>query len=307
VNQSAPGETGSTPIVNAMTVDVEDYFQVSAFDDVIARDQWDAMESRVCANTERLLGVLDDYGVRGTFFVLGWVAARHPRLVTSIAARGHELASHGFAHQLVYTQTPAAFREDIRRAKAVIEDAGGARVTGYRAPSFSITSRSLWALDILAEEGYEYDASIFPIRHDRYGIPSSPRHPYSVERGSLRLTEVPGSTVRVWGWNLPVGGGGYFRIFPYAWTRWGIKHLNVRESQPAIFYLHPWEIDPQQPRLAVSGLSRFRHYRNLAKTERRLRLLLADFEFAPLASLLRRPLPSASPLATIPVAVGEGA
>jgi polysaccharide deacetylase family protein (PEP-CTERM system associated) len=276
-------------VVNAMSVDVEDYFQVSAFEGVVDRSSWDARESRVCRNTERLLDIFEEYGVHGTFFTLGWVAERHPRLVRSIAERGHEIASHGYEHRLIYNQSPEAFRQDIRRAKRVLEDTAGVSVGGYRAPSYSITGRSLWALDVLIEEAYWYDASIFPIRHDRYGIPDSPRQTYSIEREAGILTEVPGSTVRVGSMNLPVAGGGYFRILPYRWTRWGIGRLNRLEQQPAVFYLHPWEIDPEQPRIAASALSRFRHYRNLHKTEARLRRLLTDFRFAPLNQLLHPP------------------
>lgn len=275
-------------VVNAMTVDVEDYFQVTAFDHLVPRARWEEMQSRVVANTERLLAILDEHGVKGTFFVLGWVAERHPDLVRRVAARGHEIASHGYGHRLVYELSPDAFRWDVRRAKLVIEDAAGVAVHGYRAPSFSITRRSLWALDVLLEEGYAYDASIFPIRHDRYGIPGSPRHPYAFERAAGRLVEVPGSTVRVAGANLPVAGGGYFRLLPYRWTRWGIRRLNRREGRPAVFYLHPWEVDPWQPRMPVSAVTRYRHYHNLRKTEPRLRRLLRDFRFAPLREVLDR-------------------
>lgn len=270
------------PVVNAMTVDVEDYFHVSAFDGVVPRPHWERFESRVCRNTDRLLEIFADAGVRATFFVLGWVGERFPELVGRIAGAGHEIASHGYAHRLVYDQTPETFRDDVRRAKDVLESVTGRRVDGYRAPSYSITPRSLWALDVLIEEGYRYDASIFPIHHDRYGIPLSPRHPYPVTRAHGSLVELPASTVH-WGpLNLPVGGGGYFRILPYAWTRWGISRLNRVEHKPAIFYLHPWEIDPAQPQLPASRLSRFRHYRNLDKTETRLRALLRDFQFSSL-------------------------
>ena len=272
--------------VNAMTVDVEDYFHVSVFDRTVPRADWASMESRVVANTERVLDLFDEHGVRGTFFVLGWVAEHYPSVARSITGRGHELASHGYAHRLVYDQTPEGFRDDIRRSKALLEDQSGRQVHGYRAPSFSVTERSLWALDVLLEEGYRYDASIFPIRHDRYGIPDAPRWPHTMTRANGSLFEVPGSTVRIGGTNLPVAGGGYFRILPYAWTRWGIRRVNEVEGQPAVFYLHPWEIDPQQPRLAASLLGRFRHYRNLDLTERRLRSLMRDFSFGPLETVL---------------------
>lgn len=284
-------------IVNAMTIDVEDYFQVSAFDRVVARPDWDRFESRVVKNTERLLQIFSDHSVSATFFVLGWVAERYPALVARIAAAGHEIASHGYAHRLVYDQAPGEFREDVRRAKAVIEETSGQRVRGYRAPSYSITTRSLWALDVLLDEGHEYDSSIFPIRHDRYGIPRSPRHPYVLSRGGGSLVEAPASTVRLGPMNLPVAGGGYFRILPYPWTRWGIARVNRHEGRSVIFYLHPWEIDPDQPRLAAGGLSRFRHYRNLRKTEDRLRRLLTHFRFGPLGRMLSETAADAPTLA----------
>ena len=271
---------------NAMTVDVEDYFHVSVFDGVVPRERWPSMESRVQANTERLLKLFDDFAVKGTFFVLGCVAERYPSLVRTIVDRGHELASHGYAHRLVYNQTPDEFRQDVRHAKALLEDVGGVEVHGYRAPSFSVTARSMWALDVLLEERYRYDASIFPIRHDRYGIPGAPRWPHHVYRPGGRIYEVPGSTIRIGGTNLPVAGGGYFRILPYAWTKWGLARVNEREQKPAVFYLHPWEIDPGQPRLPASAFGRFRHYCNLHKTEPRLRSLMRDFRFGSLNAVL---------------------
>lgn len=294
--------TAGARTLNAMTVDVEDYFHVSVFDGVVPRSRWETLESRVERNTDRLLQIFADAGVKATFFVLGWVAERHPQVVRRIADQGHEVASHGFAHRLVYDLTPATFREDIRRSKAALQAAGGTAVEGYRAPSYSVTPRSLWALDVLIEEGFRYDSSIFPIHHDRYGIPVSSRHPYRLDRSRGSIIEAPGSTVR-WGvMNFPVAGGGYFRILPYAWTRWGIARLNRAEQRPAIFYLHPWEIDPDQPRLPAGLLSRFRHYRNLRETEARLKQLLADFDFAPMQTVLRdvlapsAPAPFAAPL-----------
>lgn len=275
-----------TDVVNAMTIDVEDYFHVSAFDGVVPRSRWDTLESRVCANTERVLEILGDARVRGTFFVLGCVGERYPGLVRQIADHGHEIASHGYAHRLVYDQSPAAFRDDVRRAKRLLEDVAGVRVDGFRAPSYSITPRSLWAIDVLIDEGYRYDASIFPIRHDRYGIPVSAPHVYRIEREGGNLIEVPASTLRLAGMNFPVGGGGYFRILPYAWTRWGIERINDVEDRPAVFYLHPWELDPDQPRLNAGLLSRFRHYRHLAMTEQRLRCLLEDFAFGTMANVM---------------------
>jgi polysaccharide deacetylase family protein (PEP-CTERM system associated) len=273
-------------VMNAMTVDVEDYFHVSVFDGVVPRSAWNTLESRVCRNTERLLEIFAEHDVKGTFFVLGWVAERFPELLRRIAEAGHEVASHGYGHRLVYDQTPRAFREDVRRAKRLLEDAAVAPVRGYRAPSYSIVPRSLWALDVLIEEGYEYDSSIFPIRHDRYGIPVSARHPYLIERDAGRIIEAPASTARLAGMNLPVGGGGYFRLLPYAWTRWGVERVNRIEGRAAIFYLHPWEIDPDQPRLRAGLIGRLRHYRNLAETELRLRKLLRDFSWGPLRELL---------------------
>jgi len=289
----APANAGKAggSIVNAMTIDVEDYFQVSAFDAVVRREAWADFPSRVVANTEKILAIFAEHRVKATFFVLGWVAERFPSIVASFAAAGHELASHGFMHRLVYEQTPDAFRDDVRRAKALIEDQAGQTVRGYRAPSYSITRKSLWALDVLVEEGYAYDASIFPIRHDRYGIPDAPRHPHSLKRAAGELAEAPPSTVRMGSMNLPVAGGGYFRLLPYGWTRWGIARINAKEKQPAVFYLHPWEIDPEQPRLQASPLSRFRHYRHLDKTEGRLRRLLGDFRFGRLDAVISGTIP----------------
>jgi polysaccharide deacetylase family protein (PEP-CTERM system associated) len=275
------------PVTNAMTIDVEDYFHVSIFDGVVPRSRWDTLESRVVANTERILEIFSDNEVTATFFVLGWVAERFPHLVSHIAAMGHEIASHGYGHRLVYDQTRRAFREDVRRSKSLLEDISGGPVIGYRAPSYSITPRSLWALDVLIEEGYRYDTSIFPIRHDRYGIPISPRHPYELRRAAGDIVEAPASTTTVGPMNLPVAGGGYFRILPYGWTHWGIRRINQHEGRPAVFYLHPWEIDPGQPRLAAGALSRFRHYRNLRHTESRLVRLLSDFAFGPMTQLLQ--------------------
>ena len=280
--------TAPRKVVNAMTIDVEDYFHVSVFDGVVPRERWNSLESRVCANTERILAIFQEHRVRATFFVLGWVAERFPGLVRQIAALGHEIASHGYAHRLVYDQTPAAFREDVRRAKGLLEATSSMPVLGFRAPSYSITPRSLWAIDILIQEGHTYDTSIFPIRHDRYGIPVSPRYPYVVDRENGSLLEVPASTLRCGPLNVPVAGGGYFRILPYQWTRAGIARMNEIEGRAAIFYLHPWEIDPAQPRMPSSTLTGLRHYRNLAKTETRLRRLLREFRFGTIREVLER-------------------
>lgn len=273
--------------MNAMTIDVEDYFHVSAFASVVSPAEWPGLSSRVVGSTERVLGVLEHAGVHATFFVLGWVAERFPGLVRRICDDGHEIASHSFDHGLVYDKSADAFRADLRRAAAAIHDACGVTVRGYRAPSYSITERSMWALDVLADEGYSYDSSIYPIHHDRYGVPTWSRHIHQLQRGPHTMWELPGSTVRHCGVNLPMGGGGYFRLLPYGWTRRGIRRLNELEGQPAVFYLHPWELDPGQPRLSVGLATRIRHYHNLAATESRLRQLLRDFRFGRVEDVLR--------------------
>ena len=294
-------------MINAMTVDVEDYFHVSAFAGIVAPSEWDSFESRVCCNTDRLLDIFDEAGVRATFFVLGWVADRFPALVQRIHAAGHELASHSYDHGLVYNKTPETFRDDLRRAQAAIERATGVMVQGYRAPSYSITKRSLWALDVLASEGYTFDSSIYPIRHDRYGIPTWQRNIHRIDRGGGALWELPGSTVRHLGTNFPMGGGGYFRILPYWWTCHGIHILNEEEGRPAIFYLHPWEIDPGQPRLNVGPIARQRHYFNLEKTEARLRRLLKDFRFGTIGQVLSNTEGVSCVPPQLAMAVGESA
>jgi polysaccharide deacetylase family protein (PEP-CTERM system associated) len=274
-----------TTIVNAMSVDVEDYFQVSAFEGVVSRAEWDRFESRVVDNTTRVLDLFERFGTKATFFVLGWVAERFPALVRQIAASGHEIASHGYHHQLTYMLTPRQFREDVRAAKTALESVTGVPILGFRAPSYSIVASSLWALDVLVEEGYVYDASIFPIHHDRYGIPDAARHPHLLTRDAGDLLEVPASTVRIAGLNVPVGGGGYFRLLPYTWTRWGIRRVN-HEGRPAVFYVHPWELDPDQPRIRVGALTRLRHYGGLSSTPRRLTRLLNDFRFQSVARVM---------------------
>jgi polysaccharide deacetylase family protein (PEP-CTERM system associated) len=275
-------------MLNALTIDVEDYYHVAAFESVVRFEDWDRYESRVERNTYRILGLLDEYRAKATFFVLGWIAERQPKLVRAIAERGHEVASHGYAHRRVYTQTPEGFREETRRCKRLIEDIIGRPVLGYRAASYSITAQSLWALDILREEGFAYDSSVFPIRHDLYGIPGSPRFYHVLNgHGNSGLVEFPPSTVRLGNVNIPIAGGGYFRLFPYAFTHWGIRHLNETERHPAVVYLHPWEIDLSQPRIRAGRLSRFRHYLNLDKTAVRLLCLLKDFQFGSMAQVLR--------------------
>lgn len=267
-------------IRNALTVDVEDYFHVSAFADCINRNDWDSYTLRVERNTQRLLDLFDENSIKVTFFVLGWVAERARGLVREIAARGHEVASHGYSHQLIYNQRSEVFREETRRSKSLLEDIIQLPVRGYRAASYSITRRSLWALDVIAESGYIYDSSIFPVHHDRYGIPDAPVSPYRLKTPEGQfLLEFPLSTATVLGLRMPMAGGGYFRLYPYALTKYGLGQIN-RRKQPFIFYLHPWEIDTDQPRIKAKLLSRFRHYNNLGKCEGRLQQLINDFHFA---------------------------
>jgi polysaccharide deacetylase family protein (PEP-CTERM system associated) len=274
--------------INAFTVEVEDYFHVAALSSAITRESWPTHESRVERNTERLLALLAERGVRGTFFVLGWVAERTPGLVRRIAASGHEIACHGFSHQLIYQQAREEFREETVRAKRLLEDLIGEAVLGYRAASFSVTRDSLWALDTLIDAGFLYDSSIFPIRHDRYGLPGAAPEPNRLSAPSGRtLVEFPMSAARFLGVQVPVSGGGYFRILPFWVTKSGLKQINERRGLPFTFYLHPWELDPGQPRFKVSALSRFRHYTNLARCEDRLRRLLREFEFTSMREALR--------------------
>ena len=266
---------------NALTIDLEEYFQVHAFRDAIPRREWDALPSRVGVGTRRILRLLEQRGVTATFFVLGWVADRHPDLLREIAAAGHEIASHGYWHDLIYRQTPDEFATDLRRSLEAIERTlGNGSPIGYRAPGFSITNESLWALDVLRDQGIAYDASIFPlVAHDRYGLRGAPRFAHRVANG---LWEFPASTWRVCGQNLPVAGGGYFRLYPLGLTRQAIRSLN-ESGRPAIVYLHPWEFDPEQPVVTgASRRSRFRHYVNLSRTEPRLDALLREFPFAPM-------------------------
>lgn len=272
------GSGEQSGVRNAFSVDVEDYFHVEALRPVINRADWSSLEYRAEESTHRLLQLLADARVHATFFMLGWVARRSPQLVRAIHAGGHEVACHGLTHQMVNTQTPAQFREETAEAKALLEDAAGAPVRGYRAATYSITRESEWALPILAELGFTYDSSIFPIRHDLYGIPDAPRFPF--RPAGAGLLEIPVTTVEFMGQRLPCGGGGYFRIFPYALFRQALRRVNGIDRQPAVFYCHPWEVDPAQPR--VGGLpmkSRFRHYFNLGRMEGRLRRLLKDFRW----------------------------
>ncbi|SEN80793.1 polysaccharide deacetylase family protein, PEP-CTERM locus subfamily [Duganella sp. CF517] len=264
---------------NALTIDVEDYFQVSAFDAHIARAQWPAQPCRIERNVERILALLETHQARATFFTLGWIAERYPALVRRIVDGGHELASHGYAHLRASDQTPAEFADDIRRSKHLLEQLGGQAVKGYRAPSFSIAAGNLWALDSLQAAGYRYSSSIYPIRHDHYGMPDAPRFA-SRPTGAGGLLELPISTVRVLGRNMPAGGGGYFRLLPYATSRWALRRINSHDGQAGIFYFHPWELDPGQPRPAGIGVkTRFRHYLNLHRMEHRIGRLLGDFRW----------------------------
>lgn len=262
---------------NALTVDVEEHFQVAAFEGAIARSDWGAFPSRVQANTNRVLDLFARCDVRATFFVLGWVAERHPQLIRRIVTEGHELGSHGYDHVRLYGFEREQLRQDVVRTKGLLEDAAGLEVRGYRAPSYSIDTRNLWALDVLREAGHRYSSSIYPIRHDLYGMPEAPRFPFRLRPDSI--LEIPVTTIEVWGQNLPCGGG-YFRLLPYPLFRWALRRVNNRDGQPGNFYFHPWEIDPAQPRIAGASLrSRFRHYVNLGSMQARLERLLADFRW----------------------------
>ncbi|HXG02276.1 MAG TPA: XrtA system polysaccharide deacetylase [Candidatus Binatia bacterium] len=273
-------------MLNALTFDVEEYFQVEAFRRLVAMEDWPRLPSRVGESTRRLLDRLEARGVSATFFVVGWVADRDPALVREIARRGHELGCHGYAHRPIYAMSRAEFRDDLRRGRQAIEDASGRPVSAYRAPTCSVVESTRWALEVLADEGFRYDSSIFPIRHDRYGIPSAPRVPHRIALpGGREIVEFPMSTLRLAGQNLPFCGGGYFRLAPYELVRAGLRRLN-RQGVPGMVYLHPWEIDPAQPRLPLRGLARFRHYVNLAGTESKLVRLLDDFAFAPAGRVL---------------------
>jgi polysaccharide deacetylase family protein (PEP-CTERM system associated) len=269
----APGKR----IRNAMTCDVEDYFQVSAFAPYIDRASWPARECRVEANMDRILALFERTGVRATFFTLGWIAERYPNVVKRIVAGGHELASHGYGHLRASDQTRAEFENDVRSAKALLEDIGGQEVIGYRAPSFSIGRDNLWALDVLLEAGYRYSSSIYPVVHDHYGMPEAPRFAF-YPNGTDGLLEIPITTVQMMGRKLPAGGGGYFRLLPYALSRWMMAKVNADDRQPALFYFHPWEIDTEQPRPeGVGAKSRFRHYVNIERMESRIEALARDF------------------------------
>lgn len=264
---------------NILTIDVEDYFQVASLSKSISVNEWESITPRVVNNSTRLLDLFDEMDVKVTHFVLGWVAERFPDLVKEIHARGHEIASHGYSHQLIYDQSPEVFHAETLKSKSILEDIIGEPVLGYRAASYSITSKSLWALDILVEAGFKYDSSIFPVRHDRYGIPGTPTVPYILTAPSGgKLIEIPLSTYNFLGYTLPVSGGGYFRLYPYYLTKFFLRSLN-KTGKSFVFYLHPWEIDPDQPRVKASWLSEFRHYNNLDKCHNRLHKLINDFSF----------------------------
>ena len=270
--------------VNAMTIDVEDYFQVEALSACFPREAWSRVACRVERNVDRLLALLDEAGVQATFFTLGWVALRFPALVRRIAESGHELASHGYTHSRADRQQPREFQEDVRASKRLLEDLTGCRVAGYRAPSFSIGLANLWAFELLEAEGYAYSSSVYPVRHDLYGIPNAPRFPFYPGNGML--LEIPLTTAVRFGVNVPSAGGGYFRLLPYRISRANVRRVNCRERRPCVFYCHPWEIDPDQPHQpGLSWRSRIRHYTNLAATERRLKRLLADFSWGRMADV----------------------
>jgi polysaccharide deacetylase family protein (PEP-CTERM system associated) len=292
------------PVVNAMSVDVEEYFQVSAFERRIARDEWGRWPSRVQENTGRLLDLFARAGVSATFFCLGWVAERHPALVRRIVDEGHELASHGWDHTRVHDMDRDRFRQDVIRTKSTLEDIAGVRVLGYRAPTFSIGRRNLWALGVLKEAGYVYSSSIFPVRHDLYGFPEAPRSMFT--DADSGLIEVPMSTLRLFDRNLPFCGGGYFRLYPYALTRWAVRRVNEAEGRPCIFYMHPWEVDPGQPRVRSLGLrTRFRHYLNLDRVAQRLERLLGDFHWDRMDRIFLSQTPARDSAAAAPAPAGR--
>jgi polysaccharide deacetylase family protein (PEP-CTERM system associated) len=272
---------------NALTIDLEDYYHVSAFSDAMPVDNWHTQQGRVERNTNLLLDLLDEAGCKATFFTLGWVAQHHPGLVRQVSERGHEVACHSLRHRTVYKMTPPEFKVDTRQAKQVLEDCTGSPVRGYRAPSFSITRDSLWALDVLVELGFTFDSSIFPVQHANYGIPDAPRDPHRIKTSNGSIIEFPMTTLMLGGRRSPFAGGAYFRFLPYWYTRWGIRFLNERESRRVCVYLHPWEIDPQQPKMKGTLTARLRHYIGLRRTPAKFRKLISDFEFCPLGSLVQ--------------------
>ena len=280
-------------ITNAFTCDVEDYFQVSALAPHFPRHTWENVPCRVERNVERILQMLDDHGARGTFFTLGWIAERYPHLVRRIVDGGHELASHGYGHERASDLDERAFFADVDRSKKLLEDLAGRAVLGYRAPSFSIGTGNLWAFDSLSRAGYRYSSSVYPIRHDHYGMPDSPRFAYRVNEA---LLEIPVTTLRLFNRNLPSSGGGYFRLFPYPLSRWMLRQVNADDGESAIFYFHPWEIDDAQPRVPGIDLkTRFRHYVNIPRMADKLEALLADFRWGRMDEIFLAPAPAARP------------
>jgi len=278
----------TSTVQNAISIDVEDYFQVAALAEAIDVSEWDSIKPRVEANTHKLLDLFDQHDVKVTHFILGWVADRFPKLVEEIANRGHEVASHGYSHQLIYSQTPEVFKQETEHSKKLLEDITGQQVLGYRAASYSITRKSLWALDILAEAGFKYDSSIFPVHHDRYGIHGSPEEPHLLKTPKGHsLVEYPLSTYKMLGQTIPVAGGGYFRLYPYWLSRYFYNRINNKDRS-FVFYLHPWEIDPEQPQVKVSRFSKFRHYNNLDQCENRLSRLLSEFKFTTMINKLNQ-------------------
>ncbi len=271
---------------NALTIDLEDYFHVTAFADQVSADDWGRRANRLQHNTDKFLELLAARGFRATFFVLGWVAEKYPSLIRQIADTGHEIACHSYQHRVIYQMTPREFREDTCRAQELLQDASGQRVCGYRAPSFSITKESLWAFEILADLGFTYDSSVFPVKHPNYGMPDAPRFPHRVNTSRGSIVEFPMATLQLGRNRAPFGGGAYFRLLPYAYTRWGIRFLNRHEGRPVCFYLHPWEVDPDQPRLHGSVTSRVRHYLGLRGAATKIQNLLRDFDFCPLSVLV---------------------
>lgn len=284
--QKIINQPAKQPIVNALSIDVEDYFMVSAFADVVKFDDWHRFESRVESNTYKIMELLDECGAKATFFVLGWVAEKYPNLVRDIAKNGHEVACHSYNHKLIYDLTPDEFRNDTRKAKSILEDITGNPVIGYRAPSYSLVKSSVWALDILIDEGFLYDSSIFPIHHDRYGFPEAERFPHTIKRGGGSLREFPPSTYSILGQNIPIAGGGYLRLLPYWLTKKAIRSVNEKDRQPIILYTHPWEVDPEQPRINGHLLSKARHYTNLTTTYQKLKSLLSEFKFKTISEFI---------------------
>jgi polysaccharide deacetylase family protein (PEP-CTERM system associated) len=275
-------------MLNALTFDIEDYFQVEAFKNYVKFDQWPTFQSRVVQNTRKITDILDERNVKATFFILGWVAERFPDMVKYLADNGHEIASHGYAHDMVYTQSPENFAKDLAKSVEILEQISGTTVIGYRAPTYSIVEESFWAFDELIRQNFQYDSSTFPIIHDRYGVPDGERFPYLIKRDGVgTLYEFPMSTLRLWKWNFPMAGGGYLRLLPYWILRQSVAKIN-RQQQPAIIYLHPWELDPEQPRISnIPARTRFRHYVNLHTTANKLRKLIHDFEFGPICEVLK--------------------